>query len=64
MGIEIQPIDGHAFAREVIGAQLWRGFEPADVERIREICHLNACRGCHCLTELMFRGGYTHEYSY
>jgi len=35
MGIEIQPIDGHAFAREVIGAQLWRGFEPAELERIR-----------------------------
>ena len=36
MGIEIQPINHHAFAREVIGAQLWRGFEPADLERIRE----------------------------
>jgi len=35
MGIEIQPSDGHAFAREVIGAQLWRGLEPVDLERIR-----------------------------
>jgi hypothetical protein len=35
MGIEIQPIDGHAFAREVIGVQLWRDFEPADLDRIR-----------------------------
>ncbi len=35
MGIEIRPIDGHVFAREVIGAQLWRDFEPADLERIR-----------------------------
>jgi len=35
MGIEIHPIDSHVFAREVIGAQLWRDFEPADLERIR-----------------------------
>jgi len=35
MGIEIQPIDSHAFAREVIGAQLWRGFKLADLEQIR-----------------------------
>jgi taurine dioxygenase len=35
MGIEIQPLDGHAFAREVSGVQLWRGLAPADLERIR-----------------------------
>jgi taurine dioxygenase len=35
MGIEIRPIDDHVFAREVIGAQLWRDFEPADLKRIR-----------------------------
>ena len=35
MGIEIRPINGHAFAREVIGAQLWCDFAPTDLEQIK-----------------------------
>ena len=35
MRIEIRPINGHAFAREVIGAQLWCDFAPTDLEQIK-----------------------------
>jgi taurine dioxygenase len=35
MGMDIQPLAGHPFAREVVDAQLWHGLEPPDVERIR-----------------------------
>ena len=35
MSIEIIPINGNAFAREVVGAQLWRDLDPAEFETIQ-----------------------------
>jgi taurine dioxygenase len=35
MTIEIRPIAGNAFAREVIGAELWRDIPPADFDKIQ-----------------------------
>jgi taurine dioxygenase len=34
MPLEIRPIDGNAFAKEVIGAELWRDLERAEMERL------------------------------